>query len=240
MQGSHHSRFSLDGHTAQTHDFLRGQEGSYERIMSAIQCITKKQIPLKVSVLALITGYNIDEMLPLVNWVQTRPEVEMISFQAITQPFSDERDDNWFTKEENGFLWPHDRKKTGRIMDELAHRRRTGQKIGNQANHFDAFKRYFENPNTFLKKIKCNLGDYEFHVDPFGKIFFCCLTEPVGTIKTDRIPDVWFAEKTKTIRNQVYRCKQNCHIMINCFFEDEVVPEGWFAKIKRFCFSAHT
>ena len=77
-------------------------------------------------------------------------------------------------KEDEGVLWPRDIKKVSDIMEELRRLKMAGYKIGNHHNHFRAFKNYFENPNMFLKKIKCNLGDYEFHVDPYGKIFFCC------------------------------------------------------------------
>ncbi|MBU1863698.1 MAG: radical SAM protein [Candidatus Omnitrophica bacterium] len=215
--------FSVDGIQAATHDFLRGKAGSYERIMKALSITKKIRGDMKISVLSLITGHNVDEILPLVDWVQARAELDMISFQAITQPFSKARDDYWFEKEEDRFLWPHDSAKVSRIMDELHARKKNGQKIGNHPNHFIHFKRYFENPNRFLKTIKCNLGDYEFHVDPYGKVFFCCLTQPIGNITTDSLPNLWGSPQTRTIRDDVYHCKQNCHIMINCFFENELI-----------------
>ncbi len=213
--------FSLDGFKEETHDFLRGMPGSHKRIMDAIDLCARKNTHFKTSVLMLVTEKNIDEVLPLVDWVERNQAIEMISFQAITQPFSQERNDEWFRKEENSFLWPQDEKKVMSVMGELARRRRSGAKIGNQANHFSAFGDYFVDPNQFLKKIKCNLGDYEFHVDPFGKIFFCCFIDPIGNIKNDCVPDLWFSEKARECREAVYQCRQNCHIMINCFFEEE-------------------
>jgi len=214
--------FSLDGFKAETHDFLRGAPRSYERIMKAIDIVHSLGSDLNISLLFLITEKNLDEIIPLVHWVQNHPFLEMISFQAITQPFSQPRDDEWFQKEENKDLWPQDIKKVSQIMNELRHLRQAGYRIGNHHNHFLAFRNYFENPNEFLKKIKCNLGDYEFHVDPYGTVFFCCFTEPIGNMKHDTIKDIWFAPKSRGIRQDVYNCKQNCHIMINCFYEDEV------------------
>jgi len=214
--------FSLDGFRPETHDFLRGMPGSYKRIMDALDVLKTTGSDMKVALLFLITEKNMEEIIPLVHWVQDNSFVDMISFQAITQPFSQPRDNEWFRKDENKELWPQDIGRVREIMEELGHLRRSGYRIGNNPNHFNAFRRYFENPNEFLKKIKCNLGDYEFHIDPYGTLFFCCLTEPIGNIKKDRIKDIWFSPNSRKIRQDVYNCKQNCHIMINCFYEDEV------------------
>ena len=213
--------FSLDGISPETHDHLRGKDGSFARIMNAIDTVKTRNIDLRPSVIMLVNEVNIDEVLPLTDWVESRSDIEMISFQVITQPFSRPKDDAWFRESEDAFLWPKDVSKTGRVLNELHERRKAGGKIGNHPNQFLAFQRYFENPNRFLKKIKCTMGDYEFHVDPFGKIFFCCFTDPIGNIKEETVPDLWNAPHTRKIRNDVYNCKQNCHIMINCFFEDE-------------------
>jgi MoaA/NifB/PqqE/SkfB family radical SAM enzyme len=213
--------FSLDGVTARTHDMLRGKEGSFDRIMNALDMIRSKNIQLSTSVIMLINQLNIDEVLPLVDWVEGSDQVSMVSFQVITQPFSRARDDAWFKKGEDAYLWPKDLRKSEKIMTTLRKRRETGAKIGNHPNHFLAFQRYFEDPGRFLKRIKCRMGDYEFHVDPYGKAFFCCFTAPIGNIKHDTIPDLWQSSDTQKIRQRVYECKQNCHIMINCFFEDE-------------------
>ena len=116
----------------------------------------------------------------------------------------------------------------------MQRRKTNGAKIGNKPNHFKAFKRYFKSPNVFLKKQKCNLGDYEFHVDPYGKLFFCCYVDSFGNMKVDAVPTVWNEEKTKKIRERVYACKKNCHIMINCFYEDEKEKStsflNWFTR----------
>jgi MoaA/NifB/PqqE/SkfB family radical SAM enzyme len=216
---------SLDGINSETHDFIRGVKGSYERVIKAVEYIDKfrKKNRPKISLLTVIMERNLDEILELVEWVEQDKRIEMISFQAITQPFGEAADNLWFVKEENRFLWPQDLDKTSKVMETLRELRLNGYKIGNHPNQFLHFREYFKDPNKFLKKIKCNLGDYEFHIDPYGKIFFCCLMEPLGNIKTDSLPGLWHSPKTQQIREQVYSCRRNCHIMINCFYEDESI-----------------
>ena len=214
---------SLDGRNAETHDFIRGIKGSHERIMKAIEYIDRFRKDRKphISILAIIMEHNLDELLDLVEWVQNDDRLEMISFQAITQPFCEETNNMWFVQEKNRFLWPQDKEKTASIMDKLRELRLKGYKIGNHPDHFRHFREYFKDTNTFLKKIKCNLGDYEFHVDPSGKMFFCCLIEPIGNIKIDDTRNIWSTPNTIRIRQDVYNCRRNCHIMINCFYEKE-------------------
>ena len=226
--------FSLDGMNAATHDFLRGVKGSFQRIMSAIEMAERIKSDLDLSIITLINGYNLDEVLALTDWVEHHPILKMISFQVVTQPFSDDRNDRWFEEEQNKFLWPQDLEKTAKIFEQLKSLRENGAKIGNNANQFDAFKNYFKDPNKFLKKVRCSMGDYEFHIDPFGKMFFCNNTEPIGNITKDNLPDVWKDDKTQKTRDKVYKCKDNCHIMVNCFYEDENYKGGFLNRLLRF------
>ncbi|NQT23413.1 MAG: radical SAM protein [Candidatus Omnitrophica bacterium] len=214
---------SLDGINPETHDYIRGVNGSYSRIMKAIEYLDRfrRDESPKTSILTVIMERNLDEILQLVERVQKDKRLEMISFQAINQPFCEEMDREWFKEDKSRSLWPQDTRKAGSIMERLRELRLNGYKIGNHHNHFLHFKEYFKEPNIFLKKIKCNLGDYEFHVDPYGKMFFCCLTEPFGNIKNDNISEIWDSKKTNKIRQDVYNCLRNCHIMVNCFYEDE-------------------
>lgn len=218
---------SLDGATSQTHDFIRGIKGSYARVMQAIDYLDKfrKDGKPKISILTIIMERNLDEILKLAGWVQADKRIEMISFQAITQPFGEAADSAWFRQEKNKIFWPQDTEKASGVMEKLRELRLNGYKIGNHHNHFLQFREYFRNPDKFLKKIKCNLGDYEFHVDPYGKTFFCCFMEPIGNIKTENLPEIWRSPRAQSIREDVYHCKRNCHIMVNCFYEDESYQE---------------
>ena len=219
--------FSLDGLTAATHDSLRGMAGSHQKILQAIEHLNGfSDRKLRIAILTTIMEKNMDEILDLVEWVQQDKRLDMISFQAVTQPFGEEMDADWTRKERNSALWPQDPSKASAVMQRLRELKVKGYKIGNHPDHFLQFSDYFLAPNKFLRKVKCNLGDYEFHVDPYGKVFFCCLMDPIGNIKTGSLPAIWSAPQTKKTREAVYACRKNCHIMANCFFEPEATTQG--------------
>ncbi|MFH1397107.1 MAG: radical SAM protein, partial [Candidatus Omnitrophota bacterium] len=125
--------FSLDGKNASTHDFIRGIDSSYEKIMQAIGHIDKYRRERKptISILTIIMERNLKELLELVEWVNNDKRLEMISFQAITQPFCEPMNGDWFFEEKNNFLWPQDTDKAAGIMESLRDLRLKGYKIGN-------------------------------------------------------------------------------------------------------------
>ncbi len=53
--------FSLDGATAQTHDYLRQQEGSFDEILRAVEVVRKAGMIFQIN--STISQYNIDEVI---------------------------------------------------------------------------------------------------------------------------------------------------------------------------------
>ena len=213
---------SLDSIKRQTHDFLRGVEGTYDRLRRAISLLERiKNNSLKLHIVATIMEPNLDEILELTEWVNMNEAIEYISFQAVMQPFFTPFDESWFEKGEFSLLWPKDSVRVERILDNLIAFKEKGYKITNPVSQFKIFKTYFSNPKQFVK-IKCNLGYNSITVDTAGRIFLCNSMEPIGNIRNDRnIEEIWLLEKTEEIREKIRNCKYNCKLMINCFFEEE-------------------
>jgi radical SAM protein with 4Fe4S-binding SPASM domain len=71
--------------------------------------------------------------------------------------------------------------------------------------------------------------DRAVHVSATGDIFLCFRHEKLGSIMTDDIADVWASEKAENVRNQIYACRDNCHFLLNCFFEKDY-PFQWVKR----------
>ena len=82
------------------------------------------------------------------------------------------------------------------------------------------FKRYFQNPEQFVKKGGCHLGYNSLSVNSAGDIYVCFNQPPLGNIMRDRIEDVWESSRADDVREQIKACNQNCKLMINCFSEE--------------------
>jgi len=213
--------FSLESLKQKTHDFLRGQKGVHKRIMETIEYFeTRENCKAEIFIASIIMNDNLGDILELTEWVNGKKRISSVYFQAIMQPFGSDADNYWYESKDYRFLWP-DIDIIDNILDELIRLKIRGYKIANQIPQLQVYKSYFRNPQRFIKKSKCSLGYKSFTVLSNGDIYLCLSMPSIGNIKTDKMDKLWFSEKANRIRQQIASCRQNCKLLINCFFEEE-------------------
>ncbi|MFC1515110.1 radical SAM protein, partial [Candidatus Omnitrophota bacterium] len=93
---------SLDGFRPQTHDYLRGMPGSYQRVMRAIDLLDKyrgdnRQDRLSIGITMTLMNKNLDEVVDLVEWVNSNEKMNDMFINACLQPFDcDDQQKEWF------------------------------------------------------------------------------------------------------------------------------------------------
>ena len=215
--------FSLDSMKKEIHDFLRGADGVYDRVMKGIEFLNKfNNDSLKIHIVTTIMQQNLDDLLGLAEWADRNSAINGISFQAIMQPFFTAPDEDWQKKEEFSFLWPKAIDKVDYILDKLAEFKKAGWKITNPVAQFNVYKAYFRNPERFVKASRCNLGYNSMTVNTAGKIFLCNSMAPIGDMQEGiDVRELWFSDKAEQVRDKIRNCNHNCKLLINCFFEEE-------------------
>lgn len=212
---------SLDSLDEDTHDYLRGVKGVYRRVNDAIKYLDKFCNGLYKGICCVIYEKNLDDILRLVEWVDKDKRLNSIYFMAAMQPNNTPSDSQWYKKEEFSFLWPKDSRKVCSVIDELIRLKTNGSKITNQVCQLEAFKAYYQYPERFVKQTKCNM-DRAIHISSTGDIFLCYRWGLLGNIKTDDLAMVWYSRKAEQIRQDIATCKNNCHFLLNCFFEGDL------------------
>ncbi len=211
---------SLDSLNEETHDYLRGVKGVYRRARDAIKHLDKFCDGLYKGICCVIYEKNLDDILKLVEWVDKDTRLNSIYFMAAMQPNNTTADLQWYKKEVFSFLWPKDAVKVCSIIDELIRLKKNNSKITNQVCQLEAFKDYYQYPQRFVKQTKCNM-DRAIHISSTGDIFLCYYWAPLGNIKTDNLVRVWHSEKARQVKENIASCKNNCHFLLNCFFEGD-------------------
>lgn len=214
---------SLDGINDKTHDYIRGANGAFKRALSAVELLNKYCPNLKIYICTLISAVNLKELRDLVLWINNNNMIKGMSFQAVTQPFNTPIEKEWYLSSKYSYLWPQDFSFVNDAMNSLIDIRKNhaNNKINNPISQLSAFKAYFKNPNSFLKKdITCHLDDTAINVTPTGDIFFCFYMDPIGNIKTDNISELWYSQKNEDARNRIKDCKRNCQAIVNCNYEE--------------------
>lgn len=215
--------FSLDSYVPAIHDAIRGMPGCRDRIMDAIGYIAKERMKPEIGINTVISNFNLDDLLILMDAIQNDKRINHIYFMAIMQPFNTPLDKEWFLKEDFRGLWPEDKDKVRYVINELIARKKSGYKINNSFAQLRAFIDYFIDPLHFARKNTCNLGKEVMEVNQLGDVFLCHSYESIGNVFQGSLSNIWTSEKARLVRAKIDRCTQNCNLLINCYFEDENV-----------------
>lgn len=212
---------SLDSLNSEIHDRMRGVKGVAQRVFKAIDYLRKYSKGIHIGICAIIMEQTVDGLIDLAEWVNThRDKTNSILFMAAMQPNNTAFNPNWY-KEDYNFFWPKDIKKVHAIIDELIRRRKAGHWISDSIVQLEAFKAYFANPDKFVKKSPCNL-DRAIHASSIGDIFLCYRYAILGNIKNgDDVREIWYSDVAERVREDISKCKDNCHFLLNCFFEGD-------------------
>ncbi|MFC1514917.1 radical SAM/SPASM domain-containing protein [Candidatus Omnitrophota bacterium] len=212
---------SLDSLDEKKHDSLRGVDGVFRRVMEAIEYLDCYAPETKKGICTVINAVNLDDILPLTRWTIANKSLDWIDYMVVVQPNNTPLDRDWYRSEDFGFLWPKDSEKTAEVIDEIIGLKKQGEvKMVNQLCQLEAFKSYFWYPDRFVKKRPCNM-DTAVHVSSIGDIFICYRWSVLGNIKRDDLAQVWNSREADKVRDDIGGCKDNCHFLLNCYFEGD-------------------
>jgi MoaA/NifB/PqqE/SkfB family radical SAM enzyme len=208
---------SLDSYDEKTHDEIRGINGSYKKVIEAIDILSNFKEKISINLLCVIMSKNIESIIPLAEWANTNPKINSINFNAITEPLNSGAGEDWYKDSGYSYLWP-DYKKAEKIIDELIKMKKNGYKIGNPISQLELFKRYFKQPKLFVKD-SCHMSK-SISVNSEGYIFMCHYFGAIGNIKNENFSKIWQNDDSNNIRKKIVECKKNCKMLINCNFQD--------------------
>jgi len=224
--GLNYVGLSLDSLDEVTHDYLRGVRGSYKKVMETLVRLKEFNKYIRIVINTIIMAPNLDGIMKLVDYVRGKEHISSILFQAIVQPFHTQVQEDWQKKAEYSFLWPSDTKAVNYVIDRLIELKETNGSLGkidNSVSQLKAFKAYFENPDRFIKTLKCNAVESGFFtIGPDGSINLCPYMESIGDIREGSLKSIWYSERALKTREKMLNCRRNCHHLINCWFEEEL------------------
>ncbi len=213
-------QLSFDSRCQETHDFLRGVEGAYEKVLKGIEYLSAYKEKVSICAQTVISGRNISEITETIKFVKNDGRFDFISFMAVTTPFFAPVSDNWQSTKEFSFLWPKDVNAIDSVIDQIIEMKKNGYPIANSVSHLELFRAYFHNPHTRKPRLKCHLGDYLLSIDPVGDIRLCCFMKPIGNIREKSLVNMLNSHEVDKQRCKMRDCERLCNTLVNCFFQD--------------------
>ena len=207
---------SIDGFRV-IHDTLRRKKGAFKGAMSAIDRVRSLAPGMTITVLAVISAFNLDQIVAFAQWLGQDPRIDRITFQFVAQPMPDQLDDYWFRKSD---LWPSDPEEAGRVLDELISLREApGSKITNPVMQLAAAKRYFSNPLQSVQGT-CRKGFKYLSLDATGHVCTCVSHPPMARMEGPSILEILSSRQAAEHLQRMRECRSNCHHLINCFYDE--------------------
>ncbi len=224
---------SLDSLEEKKHDYLRGINGAYKRVMDAIDNLYKykSEVGSKLCIGITITmmQYNLNDVIPLVDWANSNPKINDVFINAVMQPFyNEDHSKDWHKKKQYDMIWPQNIEEVHDIIKQLKERKKKGWKISNLAPQLHVVKQYFATPWKYIKNLnmKCPRGDLALEIDACGRINMCFYEDThIGNIKEISLYDAWYSEKMFHARYAINTCQKDCDLAINCFYMPENITD---------------
>lgn len=205
---------------------LRGVPYSGKRVKQAIALIDRFAPQIEIAIDTVLMEPNRRDIIKLTKWVLRDKRISKMMFQAIMQPFHTKPDHTWY-KKEDAFLWPQKEDAMIKVIEKIMQLKKKAEKVGIQKIHnsfeqFHVFKNYFRYPEKFIKKNLCpTYNNGHFGVMPDGSVRLCPYKEAIGNIKNGSIREIWHSEEARESRAQIKLCTDNCHHIVNCWYEEE-------------------
>lgn len=219
--------FSVDGFTPQTHNLVRGVDGSHKAVLTALENVDgfRKELNrnLRLVVKNVILKHNYHEMEPLADWVKDKGYTGVM-FQPLQQNFGEYPRPGWHL---NNPLWltKEDLPKVSEILKRLADKASRGWPILNGPENLMSMVPYFENPDAPPPHGgTCEVGITNFNIYDDGSVSLCYKMETVGNVRQQTPEAIWHSHMAKERREEIRGCKANC--MVTCQVKRSLTEKG--------------
>ena len=216
--------FSLDGSTKETHDGIRGVNGSYDRVINAISIFNKLNKTAKkkiiIIVVTVISTLNLHEIKDIVYKLK-KMGVDKISFI----PFHDIGVLSDSTpKMGRHKIRREELEKLDEVIDELAMIRKKESIIDSSEGYLRMFKYCFRDRPS---PVPCYAGYATLAIDGYGDIYPCFPFAEIGlkghvtNVRDIRLKDYWKSKKMQGVRDSIRDCRKcywNNQAEINLLF----------------------
>ena len=219
---------SIDG-LAETHDYLRGIKGSFNKSIQAIKFINdfkrRYKSNLKLSINIAITKYNLHEIIDIINVatgnncsIYLRPIFPIYSTISIKN--------KWFVNDE---LWPSNYSEVNKLINNIKKLKESGVPITNSEKHLKLIALYFKRPKTnFNNFARCVAPSRRLFIGSNGDVFLCDHKDTLlGNAIKDDISNI--RHNFYNLKTQLKDCGKFCMIKNSGDLDDNV-----FSNLKTF------
>ena len=204
--------FSVDGEEKE-HNFVRGREDSFQKVIRAIANLQKakgKNKQPEIFINCVISNNNIHKIKKMVTLAK-KLMVSGINFQVLMPNFASNFKSDWY---KTNWLWPKKQQAIKKTINELIELKNEYPNfILNAVRDFHNFEKYLTDPKTYQETEKCFVGFNNFMIDTVGNMRLCYEMGTIGNILKQNPDKLWINKPAKIHREKIVKCQKPCKLL---------------------------
>lgn len=196
---------SVDAPDAETHDYLRGWPGLFQKLSDGIQNVREERdrrgMDFPIIIKTTVNSKNFRMLPEMVSWVK-KVGATALNFQPI---------DRW-TPETYNELWVEEPEYDDlqKIVDTMRALKSQGEPIMNSDQVISLMVRHFREESAPAEAMPCRVGMRDFFIRTNGDIEVCFFYPSIGNIKESSAKEIWYSEQARKIRKETVECDKLC------------------------------
>jgi MoaA/NifB/PqqE/SkfB family radical SAM enzyme len=202
---------SVDGPTAELHDYLRGYPGLFDKLSAGIRYLVEERkrqnVAFPLTIKPTINSRNFRELPALIEWAQA------IGADSVSpQPM------NRWTQETYDELWIEeaDLPEFERVIERVIEMKLAGAPVLTSEKVLALLPDHFREKKAPRELMPCLVGLRNFMISTDGDVRMCPFDDfpVVGNVKTQSAKEIWYSALARNTRHDTVACEKLC--LITC------------------------
>lgn len=210
---------SLDSTDARVHDYVRGMNGLFERIVRGIGLLKAEQekqgVTFPIIIKPTVMSANFRELPEIVRWAE-KIGATAVNFQPLGRWTPETYDELWIEEKEMAEF--------EKVIDQLVEMKRTGSPIMNSEEILRLMPASFREEKASPEHLPCRIGLHEFYIRPDGEVKLCFHFPSIGNTTKESAREIWTGAKAKKIREATIKCDKLC--LLTCLSQKSLVNKA--------------
>lgn len=211
---------SVDGPSAEIHDYLRGYPGLFDKLSAGIRYLVEERkrqnVAFPLTIKPTVNARNFRHLPALIEWVQA------IGADSVSpQPM------NRWTQETYDELWIEeaDLPEFERVIEQVIEMKRAGAPVLTPEKVLSLLPDHFREKKAPRDLMPCRVGLRNFMIGVEGSVRMCPFDDfpVIGNVKTQSAKDIWHGAFARKVRGDTVACEKLC--LITCVSQKSLLDK---------------
>lgn len=207
---------SCDSHEAGVHDYIRGMNGLFDKIVRGIAMLQEEQakqgVTFPIIIKPTVMSLNFRALPEIIGWAMG-VGATAVNFQPLGRWTPETYDELWIEEKELPEL--------DRVMEKVIAMKQGGAPVMNSEEVLRLMSASFREEKASPENMPCRIGLQEFYIRPDGDVKLCFHFPSIGNTVSQSAREIWTGGKAREIRKATITCDKLC--LLTCLSQKSLL-----------------